>query len=415
MQLASTCHYPNYLCALFCGSMEDEDVFVVTALCVLNVQNYLNVLRYAMEKKGRRRKRRWWMTAIHRNRTLTSMNNFFNDLTCEESGDFFNFCRMSRIDFEFLLNKIEPMIKRETKIRVPILPKMRLAITLRYLATGDSYKSLHYLFKVSTAAISLIVPEVCGAINLILKNQIKLPDTPEQWLAIEKGFRKKFPRCVGAFDGKHIVIKCPPHTGSEYYNYKGTYSIVLMALVDNDYKFIFADVGGQGRISDGGIFQNYLLWKKIDTNQLNLPPDVPLPGRETSTPYVFLGDGAFALHKNVMKPFPGNHDMGTKERIFNYKLSSSRVIVENTFGVLTSVFRVFKKPIEIDVSKVPKITLTSIILTAYLLQGCMRISILIDAILLQKFFFGSYIVCERLETFGCPCFGDNAGDAPKTT
>ncbi|XP_050300704.1 uncharacterized protein LOC126739181 [Anthonomus grandis grandis] len=48
-----------------------------------------------------------------------------------------------------------------------------------------------------------------------------------------------------------------------------------------------------------------------------------------------------------------------------------------------------------------------------LLQGCMRISILIDAILLQKFFFDSYIVCERLETFGCSCFGDNAGDAPK--
>lgn len=194
----------------------------------------------------------------------------------------------------------------------------------------------------------------------------QLPETPEQWLAIEEGFRKKFPRCVGAIDGKHIVINCPAHSGSEYYNYKGTYSIVLMALVDSDYHFIFADIGGQGRISDGGKFQNCLLWQKIDTNTLNLPPDVPLPGREQNIPYVFLGDGAFALHRNVMKPFPGNHDMGTNERTFNYKLSSSRVIVENTFGLLTSVFRVFKKPIEIDVNKVPMITMSCILLYNFL-------------------------------------------------
>lgn len=194
----------------------------------------------------------------------------------------------------------------------------------------------------------------------------QLPESPEQWLAIEEGFRKKFPRCVGAIDGKHIVIKCPAHSGSEYYNYKGTYSIVLMALVDSDYRFIFADIGGQGRISDGGIFQNSLLWQKIQTNALNLPPDAPLPGREMNVPYVFLGDGAFALHKNVMKPFPGNHDMGTNERTFNYRLSSCRVIVENSFGVVTSIFRVFKKPIEIDISKVSMITMTCILLHNFL-------------------------------------------------
>ncbi|KAB0803450.1 hypothetical protein PPYR_00420 [Photinus pyralis] len=180
-------------------------------------------------------------------------------------GEFYNFCRMSPIDFEFLLNKIEPMIKKETKG----------IVTDRY-----------YLFKISTPTISLMVPEVCKAINIVLKEQIKLPETPEQWIPIEEGFRKKFPRCVGAIDGKHIVIKSPEHRGSEYYNYKGTYSIVLMALVDSDYRFIFADIGGQRRISDGGIFHNYLLWQKIITNTVNLPPDTPLPGREKCIPYV---------------------------------------------------------------------------------------------------------------------------------
>lgn len=102
------------------------------------------------------------------------MENFFNEMLSEASGEFTNFCRMSIIDFEFLLNKIELLIKKQTRLRIPIPPKIRLAITLRYLATGDSYRSLHYLFKVSTSAISLIVPEVCKALNTVLKDQIKV-------------------------------------------------------------------------------------------------------------------------------------------------------------------------------------------------------------------------------------------------
>jgi len=102
------------------------------------------------------------------------MDSFFNEMTSEESGEFTNFCRMSLADFEFLLAKIEPMIQKQTRLRIPIPPKIRLAITLRYLATGDSYRSLHYLFKVSIPAISLIVPEVCKAINVVFNDQIKV-------------------------------------------------------------------------------------------------------------------------------------------------------------------------------------------------------------------------------------------------
>lgn len=106
------------------------------------------------------------------------MNIFFMELTSEDAAEFSNFCRMSPSDFKFLLHKIEFMIeKQQTRLRMPIPAKIRLAITLRYLATGDSYKSLHYLFKVSTPAISLIIPEVCKAINSVLKDQIKVSNT----------------------------------------------------------------------------------------------------------------------------------------------------------------------------------------------------------------------------------------------
>ncbi|XP_045490097.1 uncharacterized protein LOC123690556 [Pieris rapae] len=201
------------------------------------------------------------MIKIHRNRTRKFIEEKFNDLLLEPSGQFDNFCRMTYTDFELLLSRISPIIsKKDTDFREAIPAKYRLAITLRFLASGDSYKSLHYLFKVSVQIISKIIPEVCRAINKVLNDEIKLPLTAIGWIAIERGFRSKFPHCVGSLDGKHIVIESPPHSVTEYYNNKKTFSIVLLALLDSNYKFIFVDIGSQGRISDGGVFNNSLLW-----------------------------------------------------------------------------------------------------------------------------------------------------------
>lgn len=103
------------------------------------------------------------------------MENLFEEMLCEDSGEFDNFCRMSPLDFDFLLKKIEPYIgKQTTNIREAIPPKIRLAITLRYLATGDSLRSLHFLFKIASSTISQIISEVCKAIIIVLKEETKV-------------------------------------------------------------------------------------------------------------------------------------------------------------------------------------------------------------------------------------------------
>ena len=67
--------------------------------------------------------------------------------------------------------------------------------------------------------------------------------------------RWQFPNCLGAGDGKHIRLRCPSNSGSEFYNFKGFYSPVLMAFVGPNNEFLFMDVGCQGLLSDGGIFR----------------------------------------------------------------------------------------------------------------------------------------------------------------
>lgn len=193
-----------------------------------------------------------------------------------------------------------------------------------------------------------------------------MPATEEDWLATESGFHQRFPHCIGAIDGKHVVLQAPINSGSEYYNYKKSFSIVLLALVNNNYCFMFADVGCQGRISDGGVLKHSLLWHKMSNNLLRLPAPSPLQNGTVDLPYVFLGDGAFALHNNLMKPYPGAHQEGTKERIFNKKLSSARVVVENVFGVLSSVFRVLRKPLLLEPEPAITVVMACIVLHNFL-------------------------------------------------
>jgi hypothetical protein len=139
-----------------------------------------------------------------------------------------------------------------------------------------------------------------------------------------------------------------------------------LALFDSNYRFMFADVGSQCRISDGGVFRNSLLWHKICSNTLNLPPPSPLPGTDKNRPYVFVAEGAFAVNTNIMKLFPGNQDVGTPKRSFNQRLSSARVVVENVFGIMSSVFRILRKPISLDVEKASLITMSCILLHSFL-------------------------------------------------
>ena len=156
-------------------------------------------------------------------------------------------------------------------------------------------------------------------------------------------------------DGKHIMIQPPSNTGSYYFNYKQRFSIVLLAIVDANYNFTYIDVGCNGRISDGGVFKNSNLFRALEENSLNMPKMDILPFTEINFPYFIVADEAFPLKEYILKPY-SQRGLTLERRIFNYRLSRARRVVENAFGILSNRFRIFMTPINLIPEKVEIIT-----------------------------------------------------------
>lgn len=135
--------------------------------------------------------------------------------------------------------------------------------------------------------------------------------------------------------------------------------------MDSDYKFTYVDVGCNGRISDGGVFKNSTLYASLEQHQLNLPSAEALVGREKEVPYVIVADDAFSLSSNIMKPYSAR-TLSHERRLYNYRLSRARRVVENAFGILANRFRVFLAPIALEPDKVEKIVLACCALHNYL-------------------------------------------------
>jgi hypothetical protein len=161
--------------------------------------------------RRRRRRRRFWVRPwIQRRMIFGNYDNLMVELAQEAEGDFANFMRMEPRMFRELLERVSPRLQqRETNIRHPLEPGLKLAITLQYIASGNSYHS--------RCTISKVVKEVCEAIIEELEEEVfKFPTTPEEWQQIAGifGTRWNFHHTCGALDAKHIAIKVPINSTS---------------------------------------------------------------------------------------------------------------------------------------------------------------------------------------------------------
>lgn len=193
------------------------------------------------------------------------------------------------------------------------------------------------------------------------------PPTEERWKEIAHDFENlwNFPNCIGAIDGKHVRIQAPDNSGSLFYNYKGFFSVILLAVCDAKYRFIKVNIGQCGSAGDAGLFNNCDIGKDMKAGKLSIPEPRHIPGAPMPLPYVMVGDEAFPLSENLMRPYP-RVSLDTETRIFNYRLSRARRIVENAFGILVSRWRILRQEIQAEVDTIDAMLWAMVLLHNYL-------------------------------------------------
>lgn len=123
--------------------------------------------------------------------------------------------------------------------------------------------------------------------------------------------------------------------------------MILLAVVDANYCFTYIDVGTNGRVNDARVFSKFSFYEALENKTLKLPLNS-----------VFVADYAFPLRTDMLKPYSRIKKLTTAQKIFNYRLSRARQIVENVFGILTSRFRILEGPLSVAITNVPIIIKT---------------------------------------------------------
>ncbi|XP_046994110.1 uncharacterized protein LOC124606186 [Schistocerca americana] len=181
---------------------------------------------------------------------------------------------MSIASFDELLNIVhDDLAPSGNYVRDSISPEEKLVITLRFLATGDSFKTISFSNRLGKSTVGAIVHDTSRAVIDVLLEEVMPVPNEEKWNAIAEEFwtKRQFPNCIGSLDKKHVTIQAPNNSGSLYWYYKKTYSIVFLALVDPCYNFIAMDVGAYGKNSDRGILVHSNLGKSLENNTLSIP------------------------------------------------------------------------------------------------------------------------------------------------
>lgn len=232
------------------------------------------------------------------------------------------------------------MTREDTVFRHAVPLRKRVAISLYSLASSGELRTVANLFGVGKTTVAEILHEFCAFVCVKLRDKwIRYPSTPQEIQAAVDDFRNDwgFPQCIGAIDGCHIEVSPPKEHAVDYRNYKGFYSINMLAVVDAKYRFTKTIVGSPGKNHDMSVFRCSQLFVTITTDTMYKEMSEQLEG--VAVPICLIGDSAFPLLPTLQKPYPHRGDLSPKERYYNFVLSRSRRVVENAFGRLKARFR----------------------------------------------------------------------------
>ncbi|XP_024890653.1 protein ANTAGONIST OF LIKE HETEROCHROMATIN PROTEIN 1-like [Temnothorax curvispinosus] len=229
--------------------MDEESL---TVLLIAQCWNLCVMLLLAKMQLKKRRIRRWWVRPVNYSRENQGVyRNLFGELRTTDHEEFFDYTRMNVHQFDYLCDLLRPYLTKRS-IRTPLPIQLRVAMTLEILARGTSVRTSSWSYRIGRSTAHKVFNETCKALWVALQPIYLQAPTRETMMQISEDFfnRWQFPNCVGAIDGKHISIQCPPKTGSQFYSsYKKRFSINLMAACDAKYRFTWVDIGDYGEYS----------------------------------------------------------------------------------------------------------------------------------------------------------------------
>ncbi|XP_025154758.1 putative nuclease HARBI1 isoform X2 [Harpegnathos saltator] len=261
-------------------------------------------------------------------RSIPRFKNYMDVVHSFTNDEFKTHFRLKRSTFAFLLELLQPeLCKRDRYGRHPISPEKQLLLANWFISTPNSYRCVSDRFGVGISTAWRSVQKVVNALYKKVATFIHWPTVEEAEHSIETIKRNHdFPGVIGAIDGTHIKIIAPQNNSDSYINRKRFYSIQLQVVCNEQLQFIHCYTGQVGSVHDMRVFRLSNFEKMCTDN--NFPHDSHI-----------LGDAAYRLTKYIMVPFKDNGYLSERQIRFNTRLSSTRMMVERSIGLLKGRFR----------------------------------------------------------------------------
>ena len=142
----------------------------------------LLLLLMLRRRRAKRPRRRTWVREIFKRRqTRGEYHSLITEMRLGDQESFYQYFHMTREKFSLLLSEIGPSITRQnTNFRQAIPPGERLAITLRFLVTGDAMQTISFSYRVGLSTVAGIINNTCRAIwDLLQPQYMPVPSRPE--------------------------------------------------------------------------------------------------------------------------------------------------------------------------------------------------------------------------------------------
>jgi hypothetical protein len=254
--------------------------------------------------------------------------------------------RMSEKAFNRLVRVLGPILQSDisksgNRCTEEIYPEIFVAIGLRYLA-GGSYDDIRDVYGVSVGGFYYCRNRFFKAILTCDALRIRHPEAGDDWEVVRSNFHSKSEEgiirgCVGAIDGFFQPTKCPTvkdsigNVRAYFSGHYNRYGLNCQALCDSDLRFMFFGVMGPGNKSDQPAYEETGLVAIVE----NLPAGL-----------FIAADAAYIVTEHVLIPFTGSQRQDRVKDTFNFFLSQLRIRIENAFGLLTTKWRILRKPLE---------------------------------------------------------------------